>query len=156
MRGTRQVSVAGRTHTPCLVPLLDVLEARPPCRRPASRRTPPSSRPSRRLPLSLSLDGYARAKGVAVLVVTFTVGGLSAINAVAGAYSDNLPLIVISGCPNSNDFGSERVLHHTIGIPNFRQTLNCYKQVSFPLSLSLSFVPPPLTSSLDSLFVFPR
>ena len=26
-------------------------------------------------------DGYARAKGVAVLCVTFTVGGLSAINA---------------------------------------------------------------------------
>jgi indolepyruvate decarboxylase len=33
-------------------------------------------------------DGYARAKGVAAMVVTFTVGGLSAINAIAGAYSD--------------------------------------------------------------------
>lgn len=33
-------------------------------------------------------DGYARAQGVAAMVVTFTVGGLSAINAVAGAYSD--------------------------------------------------------------------
>ena len=32
-------------------------------------------------------DGYARARGLGVLVVTFTVGGLSAINAVAGAYS---------------------------------------------------------------------
>ncbi|QDZ23792.1 pyruvate decarboxylase [Chloropicon primus] len=75
-------------------------------------------------------DGYARVKGVGVLVVTFTVGGLSAINAVAGAYSDNLPLVVISGGPNSNDFGTERVLHHTIGHPNFRQTLECYKQVT--------------------------
>lgn len=75
-------------------------------------------------------DGYARMKEVAVLVVTFTVGGLSAINAVAGAYSDNLPLIVISGCPNSNDFGTEHVLHHTIGHPNFRQTLEAFKQVT--------------------------
>lgn len=29
-------------------------------------------------------DGYARVRGVGALVVTFTVGGLSAINAVAG------------------------------------------------------------------------
>lgn len=34
-------------------------------------------------------DGYARAKGVGCCVVTFTVGGLSAINAIAGA--DALP-----------------------------------------------------------------
>lgn len=37
---------------------------------------------------SYGADGYARAKGVGVVVVTFTVGGLSAINGVAGAYSD--------------------------------------------------------------------
>lgn len=42
-------------------------------------------------------DGYARARGVGVVVTTFTVGGLSAINAVAGAYSENLPLICITG-----------------------------------------------------------
>lgn len=29
-------------------------------------------------------DGYARIRGVGALVLTFTVGGLSAINAVAG------------------------------------------------------------------------
>jgi pyruvate decarboxylase len=75
-------------------------------------------------------DGYARAKGVAVLCVTFTVGGLSAINAVAGAYSDNLPVIVISGCPNSNDFSTERVVHHTIGLPQFNQVSSCFRKVT--------------------------
>mmetsp|Transcript_13534 Transcript_13534/g.25895 ORF Transcript_13534/g.25895 Transcript_13534/m.25895 type:complete len:549 (-) Transcript_13534:202-1848(-) len=75
-------------------------------------------------------DGYARAKGVAVLCVTFTVGGLSAINAVAGSYSDNLPVIVISGCPNSNDFSTERVVHHTIGLPQFSQVSSCFRQVT--------------------------
>ena len=49
------------------------------------------------------------------MVVTYTVGGLSAVNAVAGAYSDDLPLIFISGAPNSNDHASDRILHHTIG-----------------------------------------
>lgn len=28
----------------------------------------------------------------------------------------DLPLIVISGAPNSNDFASDRILHHTIGL----------------------------------------
>lgn len=42
-------------------------------------------------------DGYARIKGVSALVVTYSVGGLSAVNAVAGAYAENLPIIVISG-----------------------------------------------------------
>lgn len=66
-------------------------------------------------------DGYARAKGIGCLVVTYTVGGLSALNAVAGAASERLPLIVVTGGPNSNDWGSNRVLHHTIGLPDFDQ-----------------------------------
>ena len=61
---------------------------------------------------------------------SITVGGLSAINAVAGAYSDNLPLVVISGCPNSNDYGTERILHHTVGLPNFNQTFRCFQNVT--------------------------
>jgi indolepyruvate decarboxylase len=38
-------------------------------------------------------DGYARTKGYAALVTTFGVGELSAINAVAGSYSENVPVI---------------------------------------------------------------
>ncbi|KAF8397254.1 hypothetical protein HHK36_016164 [Tetracentron sinense] len=33
-------------------------------------------------------DGYARSRGVGACVVTFTVGGLSVLNAIAGAYSE--------------------------------------------------------------------
>ena len=69
-------------------------------------------------------------QGAGAVVVTFTVGGLSVINAIAGAYSDDLPIIVISGGPNSNDYGSNRVLHHTIGLPDFSQQLQCFKQVT--------------------------
>ena len=47
-------------------------------------------------------DGYARAHGLAALVVTYSVGGLSAINAIAGAYAEDLPLIVISGAPGTD------------------------------------------------------
>lgn len=75
-------------------------------------------------------DGYARCKGVGACVVTFTVGGLSVINAIAGAYSENLPVICIVGGPNSNDFGTNRILHHTIGLPDFSQELRCFQTVT--------------------------
>lgn len=75
-------------------------------------------------------DGYARWKGVGAVVVTFTVGGLSVINSIAGAYSENLPVICIVGGPNSNDYGTNRILHHTIGIPDFTQEYRCFQTVT--------------------------
>lgn len=75
-------------------------------------------------------DGYARARGVGACVVTFTVGGLSILNAIAGAYSENLPIICIVGGPNTNDYGTSRILHHTIGLPDFSQELRCFQTVT--------------------------
>ncbi|XP_074592684.1 pyruvate decarboxylase 1-like [Curcuma longa] len=75
-------------------------------------------------------DGYARACGVGACVVTFTVGGLSVINAIAGSFSENLPVICVVGGPNSNDYGTNRVLHHTIGLPDFSQELRCFQTVT--------------------------
>ncbi|KAJ6810773.1 putative pyruvate decarboxylase 2 [Iris pallida] len=75
-------------------------------------------------------DGYARRRGVGACVVTFTVGGLSVLNAVAGACSENLPVICIVGGPNSNDYGTNRILHHTIGLPDFSQELRCFQTVT--------------------------
>ena len=75
-------------------------------------------------------DGYARSRGVGACVVTFTVGGLSIINAIAGAYSENLPVICIVGGPNTNDYGTNRILHHTIGLPDFTQELRCFQTVT--------------------------
>ncbi|BBG92806.1 Thiamine pyrophosphate dependent pyruvate decarboxylase family protein, partial [Prunus dulcis] len=75
-------------------------------------------------------DGYARSRGVSACVVTFTVGGLSVINAIAGAYSENLAVICIVGGPNSNDYGSNRIIHHTIGLADFSQEFRCFQTVT--------------------------
>ncbi|URD73508.1 Pyruvate decarboxylase [Musa troglodytarum] len=75
-------------------------------------------------------DGYARARGVGACAVTFTVGGLSVINAIAGSYSENLPVICIVGGPNSNDYGTNRILHHTIGLADFSQERRCFQTVT--------------------------
>jgi hypothetical protein len=43
-------------------------------------------------------DGYCRSSGqLGVAIVTYCVGGLSIINAVAGSYSEDLPFLMISG-----------------------------------------------------------
>ncbi|WP_438382667.1 thiamine pyrophosphate-binding protein [Asaia sp. BMEF1] len=64
-------------------------------------------------------EGYARARGAACAVVTFSVGALSAINALGGAHAENLPVILVSGAPNTNDHGTGRILHHTLGTSDY-------------------------------------
>jgi pyruvate decarboxylase len=73
--------------------------------------------------VAYAADGYARLNGAACVMTTFTVGGLSAINGIAGAYSERLPVIIVTGVPNSNDYSSGRILHHTIGEQDFGQEL---------------------------------
>lgn len=75
-------------------------------------------------------EGYARAAGAAALVVTFSVGGLSALNAVAGAYAENLPVIFISGGPNTNDQAAGRFLHHTMATHDFDYQLEIARKVT--------------------------
>lgn len=61
-------------------------------------------------------DGYCRATGGASAVfVTYSVGGLSLLNAVAGAYAEDLPVIAVSGGPNTNSEAEFEMLHHTLG-----------------------------------------
>lgn len=79
---------------------------------------------------SYAADGFARATGgLGAVLVTYMVGGLSAINGVAGAYSDDLPVICISGGPNYHDAHERHIIHHTIGERDFYQQSECYKHV---------------------------
>lgn len=75
-------------------------------------------------------DGYARSNGASALVVTYGVGGLSAINAVAGAYAEDLPMIVISGGPNSNSVADEEVLHHSLGELRYDYVAKMFAEVT--------------------------
>lgn len=60
-------------------------------------------------------DGYARANGLAAMLVTYSVGALSAVNATAGHYAEDLPVILISGGPNSHAEPENQILHHSLG-----------------------------------------
>jgi pyruvate decarboxylase len=60
-------------------------------------------------------DGYARATGMAAMLVTYSVGALSAVNAIAGHYAEDLPVILISGGPNTHSEPENQILHHSLG-----------------------------------------
>jgi pyruvate decarboxylase len=47
-------------------------------------------------------DGYARIKGLRALITTFGVSELSAINAIAGAYAELVPVVHIVGMPSGS------------------------------------------------------
>jgi indolepyruvate decarboxylase len=60
-------------------------------------------------------DGYARIKGVAALCTTYGVGELSAINGIAGAYAEHLPVFHLVGMPNLPTQAARSIMHHTLG-----------------------------------------
>ena len=67
-------------------------------------------------------DGYARTKGMAAVSVANGVGTLSLINAVAGAYVERSPVVVINGGPTAGhlaDLAQRDVVYsHSTGRPN--------------------------------------
>lgn len=59
-------------------------------------------------------DAYARVNGLGAVCVTYCVGGLNVLNAVAGAYAEKSPLIVISGAPGVSERERSTLLHHKV------------------------------------------
>jgi indolepyruvate decarboxylase len=63
---------------------------------------------------SYAADGYARINGLAAVVVTNGVGALSAINGIAGAYSEHVPVICICGSVPARAVQRGDLMHHTL------------------------------------------
>jgi indolepyruvate decarboxylase len=59
-------------------------------------------------------DGYARINGIGAVCVTYCVGGLSVCNAIAGAYAEKSPVVIISGAPGIRERSSNPLLHHKV------------------------------------------
>jgi indolepyruvate decarboxylase len=63
--------------------------------------------------VGFAADGAARYQGgPGVAVVTYGAGALNLVNAVAGAYAEKVPLVVISGAPGALERGNGWLLHH--------------------------------------------
>lgn len=60
-------------------------------------------------------DGYARCKGLGAVAITYGVGALSVINAIAGANAETSPVVVISGAPGVQEQKEDPLIHHRCG-----------------------------------------
>ena len=63
---------------------------------------------------SYATDAYARINGLGAMVVTHGVGTLSATNGIAGAYSEHVPVILISGSLPLRSVQRGDMMHHTL------------------------------------------
>src|SRR3954471_16446314 len=59
-------------------------------------------------------DAYSRLNGIGLVCVTYCVGGLNVLNAIAGAYAEKSPVVVISGAPGRLDREKDPLLHHKV------------------------------------------
>ena len=63
---------------------------------------------------SYATDAYARINGLGAMIVTHGVGTLSAVNGIAGAYSEHVPVILISGSLPLRAVQRGDLMHHTL------------------------------------------
>ena len=74
-------------------------------------------------------DGYARLRGAGAIAVTYGVGAFSLINAVAEAYAERVPLVVISGGPPRQDYRDQAIKHHILP-DRYAASLQIFEQVT--------------------------
>lgn len=68
-------------------------------------------------------DGYARSRGVSALLTTYGVGELSALNGIAGAAAEHVPVVSVAGSPPLYATEYHWDLHHTMADGDFSNML---------------------------------
>jgi indolepyruvate decarboxylase len=79
---------------------------------------------------SYAADGYARLNGLSALIVTNAVGALSAINGIAGAYSEHVPVICICGSIPLKSIERGLGMHHTMADGTWDRFIGAFAQVT--------------------------
>lgn len=75
-------------------------------------------------------DGYARRRGFGALLTTYGVGELSAINGVAGAFAEHVPVLQITGAPPTAAAAAGAPLHHTLMDGDYDHFTRAYAEVT--------------------------
>jgi pyruvate decarboxylase len=79
---------------------------------------------------SYAAEGYARVHGCGAVVTTMNVGSFSALNGVAGAYAERLPVIIVASSYNTNDASANHIVHHSLGTHDFSYQYEMFKYVT--------------------------
>ena len=78
-------------------------------------------------------DGYARLSGVGAVAVTYGVGAFSLMNTIAGAYVEQVPIVVVNGSPSNTQRQQDRdvgLLWHHMMADGETQDLRAYENVT--------------------------
>ncbi|WP_329111160.1 thiamine pyrophosphate-binding protein [Micromonospora sp. NBC_01699] len=77
-----------------------------------------------------SADGYARLAGVAAILTTFGPGELSAVNALAGAMAESVPIVSIVGGPTLDIMRQRTSMHHSLADGDFERWVRMAREVT--------------------------
>jgi len=80
-------------------------------------------------------DAYARLKGIGLAVATYGAGALNMVNAIAQAYAEKSPVVVLSGAPDITGRRPDLLVHHKV--KTFETQFHIYEQITVA-SASLS------------------
>ncbi|KAH7416981.1 thiamine diphosphate-binding protein [Cadophora sp. MPI-SDFR-AT-0126] len=75
-------------------------------------------------------DGYSRVNGIGAVFTVMGVGELSAINACAGSYAENIPVVYLVGSPSRIAHQNRAILHHTLGDGDFEPFANMFERIT--------------------------
>ncbi|NOS81342.1 MAG: alpha-keto acid decarboxylase family protein [Nitrospira sp.] len=59
-------------------------------------------------------DAYARINGIGAVCVTYCVGGLNTVNAIACAYAERSPVVLLTGSPGLSERVRTPYMHHMV------------------------------------------
>src|SRR4026209_823045 len=59
-------------------------------------------------------DAYARINGIGAVCVTYCVGGLNCVNAIACAYAERSPVVLLTGSPGLSERVRMPYMHHMV------------------------------------------
>jgi indolepyruvate decarboxylase len=85
---------------------------------------------SNELDAAYAADGYARVRGCSMLMTTYAVGELSALNGVMGAKAERSCVFHIVGMPTMRKQRVRQIVHHTLGDGEFQNFANISAQAA--------------------------
>lgn len=77
---------------------------------------------------AFAADAYARLRGLGAAMATYGAGALNMVNAVAMAYAEHTPLLVVSGAPDTGRRGPDVYLHHRV--KSFESQVRIFREVT--------------------------
>lgn len=85
---------------------------------------------SNELDAAYAADGYARVRGCSMLLTTYAVGELSALNGVMGAKAERSCVFHLVGMPAMRSQRVRQIIHHTFGDGEFQNFANISAQAA--------------------------